>query len=108
MKPKIYDEGIADFLEWLDKQELRRKPKPTSTLTMGVNEKLAAAAKANPESVRVSARGDDGVSVVGGPLPSSIVSVCVEQVFEVDAAGRPVWPKAGAVHEYNPFDSLKR
>jgi hypothetical protein len=84
----------------------KNKRKPTPTITLPVSEKLAAAAKVNPESVRISARDDDGMRVVGGPLLSSNVRVCVEQVIEVDADGRPIWPKAGAVHEYNPLDRL--
>jgi hypothetical protein len=46
--------------------------------------------------------------VAGGPLLSTNVRVCVEQVIEVDADGRPVWPKAGAVHEYDPLERVER
>jgi hypothetical protein len=34
------------------------------------------------------------------------VTVKVDDVREVDANGRPVWPKAGAIHEYNPLDRI--
>jgi hypothetical protein len=43
------------------------KPKPTPMITLPVSENLAAAAKANPESVRISARGVDGSAWLAGP-----------------------------------------
>ncbi len=36
------------------------------------------------------------------------VTVMVDWVREVDADGRPVWDRTGAVHEYNPLDALRR
>jgi hypothetical protein len=85
----------------------RAKPK-VAVVTVPLSEKDAAVIAANPESVRVSARREDGVGVLMKPAPNSVVKVCVEQVREVDEWGRPIWPKAGAVHEYNPLDALKR
>jgi hypothetical protein len=110
MKP---DNGLSleerrkRFFERIDNEPLRpAPPKPTAVVTLPVSEKLAAAAKANPESVRVAARGSDGTSRIEGPRPNSLVTVCVDYVREVDANGRPVWPQTGAVHEYDPFSRL--
>jgi hypothetical protein len=77
-------------------------------LVIPVSEKVAAAAKANPESVRVSARSAEDVHVVEGPRRNEVVHVRVDRVAEVDANGRPVWDQGGAVHEYDPLAALKR
>ena len=84
------------------------EPKPEPVLTVPVSEKIAAAVRANPESVRISARSAEDIHVVEGPRGQGGVSVRVDWVSEVDANGRPVWPKAEAVHEYNPLDALRR
>jgi hypothetical protein len=83
------------------------KPK-VAVVTVPLSAGDAAVVAKNPESVRVSARREDGVSLLMRPVPNALVKVCVEQVQEVDGWGRPVWPKAGAVHEYNPLDALRR
>ncbi len=78
------------------------KPKPVAVLTVPVSERIAKAAQANPQSVRVSACGQDGVSVFDGAKHNSNrVVVRVDLVREVDAQGRPVWDQARVVHEYN-------
>jgi len=107
MKP---DEGLSleerrkRFFERIENEPLRpAKPKPTPVVTLPVSENVAQAAKAHPESVRIAARDANGMSVIEGPRPKSIVTVCVDYVREVDANGRPVWPQAGTVHEYNPY-----
>jgi len=82
------------------------KPRPTPVVTLPVSEKLAAAANANPQSVRVSARGSDGIARVEGPLPNSIVTVCVDRVREVDADGRPIWETGSVEHVYDPFEKI--
>jgi hypothetical protein len=59
-----------------------RKPKPT--VIAEVSEKVAAAARANPESVRVAARATDDTVVVERARRSEVIDV-----LEVDAQGRP-------------------
>jgi len=61
-----------------------RKAKPKQTVVAEVSEKVAAAARANPESVRVAARGADDTLVVERVRRSEIIDV-----LEVDAQGRP-------------------
>lgn len=80
------------------------KPKPTPVLTLPVSDKIAEAVAANPESVRVSARGADGIAVVEGPRRNSTnVVVRVDLVREVDAEGRPIYDARGVEHEYDPL-----
>jgi hypothetical protein len=104
----------------------RRKqplPKPKPALMTTVSEKLAAAAKANPESVRVSATAEDETVVVDRPRRSEVL-----EVLEVDAEGRPARARrydtltgewgmvdfnqgyrqpAGAVSNYDPLAQLR-
>jgi hypothetical protein len=42
-------------------------PRPIAVLTIPVNGKIADAVKINPGSVRISARGADGIAVIAGP-----------------------------------------
>ena len=85
------------------------RAKPTVTVVaVPLSAGDAAVVTANPESVRVSARREDGVTVLMKPVSNGLVRVCVEQVQEVDGEGRPVWPQAGVVHQYNPLDALRR
>jgi hypothetical protein len=107
----------------------KSKPKPAVMPTV-VSEKLAAAAKANPDSVsvRVSARDERGVVVVDPPRPGVVMPQPKAVVHEVDAAGRPSvvsrfnegtreWdcveyvdgyaPKPGAVSNYDPMSRLR-
>jgi hypothetical protein len=80
------------------------KPKPTAVVSLPVSEKIAEAVIANPASVRVSARGEDGIAVVEGPRPNrNNVLVRVDWVREVDAEGRPIYEQPGAVSEYDTF-----
>jgi hypothetical protein len=99
-----------------------KKPKPT--VVAEVSEKVAAAARANPESVRVSAKAVDETIVVERARRSEVIDV-----LEVDAQGRPsvAWrtdletgqrsimqfaegyrAPSGAVHQYDPMAALKR
>jgi hypothetical protein len=101
------EERRRRFFDRIDNEPLRpAKPRPTPVVTLPVSEKLAEAAKANPETVRVSARGSDGMSRIEGPRRNSIVTVCVDYVREVDANGRPVWDDPRPVHEYDPYSRL--
>jgi hypothetical protein len=113
MKPRETDEQLPyeelkrRFFEKLDNYDFLPKSK-VPVVTLPVSETIAEAVRANPQSVRVSARGSNGVSVVGGPRRNSThVTVRVDDVAEVDGVGRPIWPQARVVHEYNPFDALK-
>ncbi len=83
----------------------KAKPK-VDVLTIPVSPDFAQKAAANPEDVRVFVRAN-GVTAVERPKANPLhVKVLVNSVQEVDANGRPVWPKAGAEHEYNPLDRL--
>jgi hypothetical protein len=131
------DLSKAEIAELLKKhpppRELRPKRKPA--VLAPVSERMAAAVRANPESLRVSAKAEDGVTVIERPdvrrEPSRVT------VIEVDANGRPTLVQthdqggygfvkyeggygpptpgtkaaemgAGARHEYNPLDGLRR
>lgn len=103
---RTFEEIVAErpaIKEFLAKNPLR--PKPTAVVTLPVSEKIAAAIKADPQSVRVAARGEDGVQVVEGPKRNAgNVTVRVDMVREVDAAGRPIWERGGAVSDYDPLE----
>jgi hypothetical protein len=82
------------------------KPK-VPIVAVPVTAKVAEAVRANPESVRVSARSADGTSVFGGPQHNAAsVRVMVEYVREVDADGRPVWDQP-VVSDYDPLRGLR-
>jgi hypothetical protein len=118
------------------KREEREARERKAALCAPVSDKMAAAAKSNPESVRVSARADDGVTIIERPWEKRPSSNMV--VIEVDANGRPVLAQSydqdtnsfgfvefrggygpptpdtkaaemqgGARHEYNPLDALR-
>jgi hypothetical protein len=113
MKPEeqlTYEERKRLFFEKADSGYYTRPAKPkVAVVTLPVSPKIAKAVKANPESVRVSARGEDGIAVVEGPRGNpNNVTVRVDLVAEVDAQGLPVWDRCGVVHEYNAFDALRR
>lgn len=99
-----------------------KKPKPT--VVAEVSEKVAAAARANPESVRVSARAADETIVVERARRSEVMDV-----LEVDAQGRPAVVRrvdaetgqpsimqfvegyrapSAVVHQYDPMAGLRR
>lgn len=73
---------LAKFPDYLPRKKPQPKPKPALVTT--VSEKLAAAVKANPESVRVSATAEDETVVVDRPRRSEVL-----EVLEVDAEGKP-------------------
>ena len=99
-----------------------KKPKPT--VVAEVSEKVAAAARANPDSVRVAAKAADDTVVVERAKRTEVLDV-----LEVDAQGRPsvAWrtdvetgqrsimqfaegyrAPSGAVHAYDPMKGLGR
>jgi hypothetical protein len=100
------EEAQREFEELMRTPIGPAKPK-VPVVSVPVTEQFAEVVAANPESVRVVARREDGVSVLARPEDNPLVRVRVDLVREVDACGRPVWPKGGAVHEYNPLDALK-
>jgi hypothetical protein len=95
------------------------KPK----LVASLSEKMAEAIKANPTSLRLSAKAEDETVVVDRPRRSEVL-----EVLEVDAQGRPSLARrfdcatgetselefvggyrqpSGAVHVYDPLAALK-
>jgi len=115
MKPEeqelSYEERKKLFFEKVDSGYYfgDPQPKPVAVVTLPVSDRIAEAARTNPNSVRVSARGADGIALVEGPRanPHHVV-VRVDLVAEVDRFGRPVWDRPGVAHEYNPLDALRR
>ena len=114
-----------ELREWYARQPpvITRKPKPKPAIVAMVSEKFAEAVKANPESVRLSAKAADETVVVDRPRRTEAI-----QVLEVDAEGRPAlarrhdlatnekhlvefeggYRRTGVVSDYNPMDALKR
>jgi hypothetical protein len=99
------------------------KPKPKPRIELEVSPRIAEAVKADPLSVRVSARADE-MALVERARPTEIIDV-----VEVDEAGRPKLSRRvdcatgeaslveyrdgyrqgpGVQHEYDPFAALKR
>jgi len=125
------------LLRALEKKKAARQQKLAQQAVLApVSDKMAAAAKANPESVRVSARADDGVTIIERPWEKRPPSGMV--VVQVDGNGRPALARSynqetnsygfvefkggygpptpntkaaemsgGARHEYNPLDALR-
>lgn len=79
--------------EWYARMPpLRPKPKAQPVAIVPVSEKLAEAAKANPEGVkvRVSASGANGVVVVDPPQRARVVEAEIRRAKEERAAGQAV------------------
>lgn len=88
-----------------------------------VSEKFAQAAKANPESVRLTARASDETVIMERPRRTEAI-----QVLEVDRDGRPAlalrhdfttnerhlvefdqgYRRSGVISDYSPLDGLRR
>ena len=101
-----HEEALKLFREKLYGGYFNLKPK-TAVLTVPVSDKIAELVKANPDGVRVSVRRADGVTEFERPQRNSTnVTAMVDWVREVDADGRPVWPQAGAVSDYDPHSKL--
>jgi hypothetical protein len=124
-------EILAEFgprLEALRAKHAARKAaeeaaKPKPAVVAVVSEKFAEAVKANPASVRLSARAADDTVVVDRPRRTEAI-----QVLEVDREGRPAlallhdlatnerhlveyeggYRRTGVVSDYNPMDGLRR
>jgi hypothetical protein len=87
------------------------KPKPVAVATIPLAQADAEVVAANPESVRVTARRPDGVTVIAKPQSNpNCVTVRTDLVREIDAEGRPVWDDelSGAISEYHPWSGLRR
>lgn len=83
---KYLEEQLAGD-PWLQEWYARRPPrkaKPKPAVVAVVSEKFAEAAKANPESVRLSVRAADETVVVDRPRRTEVL-----EVLEVDREGRP-------------------
>jgi hypothetical protein len=100
-----YEEKKRLLYEKLAQGFPRDKPK-VDFVTVPINPTDAEVIRRRPESLRLHAQRDDGVTVLMRPLQRDHVKILVDRVAEVDAYGRPIWPKAGAEHEYNPLDRL--
>lgn len=87
------EELRAQFFERLDSGYYWRPLVPVAA--MPVSERMAAAIAANPESVRISARGVDGTLLVEGVRPDPWLKVCINRVRWIDDAGRPRWRHVG-------------
>jgi hypothetical protein len=99
------EERRKRFLKRIDAGDFRRMPAPVAVVP--VSAKVAEAVKVNPESVRISARGPDGLSIIERPQRNHVnVTVMVDYVREVDADGKPVWDRPSVVHEYDPLSRL--
>jgi len=85
------------------------KAKPVAVVTVPVSNKDAEVIAANPESVRVSARRVDGVTILAKPQRNEqCVTVRTDLVREIDEDGRPVWDEVGVVSDYHPWSGLRR
>jgi hypothetical protein len=81
----------------------RPEPPPEPEVLIKVTGPTAAKVRDNPAGVFVGVREPDGVTT----MERRRVTVLVDQVRAVDADGRPVYPAAGAVHVYEPYERLK-
>lgn len=96
------------------------KPKPAVVAV--VSEKMAEAVRANPASVRLSAKAADDTVVVDRPRRTEMIEVIEAAEGRALLARRydcttNEWStiefeggyrKSGVVHEYNPLDGLRR
>lgn len=81
--------------------------KPVAVVSLPVSAADADVIRAAPETVRLTARRSDGVSVLMRPAANpNHVKLRVDLVREVDALGRPVWDQPEVQHQYNPIDRL--
>lgn len=82
--------------------EYRSEPEPE--VLIKVTGPTAVKARDNPAEVFVGVRVPNGPTVM--ERNPNHVRVLIDQVREV-VDGRPVYPTAGVVHAYDPFDALK-
>ena len=85
------------------------KPRPVAVVTVPVSNNDAAVIRENPESVRVTARRADGVTILAKPERNEqCVTVRTDLVREIDEDGRPVWDEVGVVSDYHPWSGSRR
>jgi hypothetical protein len=95
MKPKehepTYEELHKQFLERLYSDYYLRSP--DSVVLIPVSPRVAAAVRANPDSVRLSVRTVEGIHLLEGPKLGNRagIGVKVAEAKEVDKNGLPVW-----------------
>jgi hypothetical protein len=95
------------FEERLRQPIPKAKPKPTPVVTVPVTEQFASKAAADPGSVRLFVRSDDGTTAVERPRRNPHnVTVRVDWVREVDAGGRPIYDRPSVVSDYDPLSRL--
>src|SRR5262249_25851256 len=109
MKPNDENLSLEErrkrFIERIEAGNFRRLPMVVAVVP--VSQRVAGGGKGNPENVRGSARGGDGISVIEKPRRNpQNVTVMVDYVREVDANGRPVWDRPGVVSDYDPYSRL--
>ena len=95
---ETYEEKRRLFFERLDSDYYFKPAKPkVPVVAVPVTPAVAEAAKANPDSVRVSARRVDGVSVFARPQGNAIgLRAVVGWAQEVDDDGLPIWQRVRA------------
>jgi hypothetical protein len=76
----------------------------TAVVSVPVSDGFAEKVRHDPRSLRLWVRGQDGAAAVERPKANpQHVTVRVDLVQEVDAAGRPIWDSGGAVSNYDPI-----
>jgi hypothetical protein len=128
--PHLSEKDIAEILagtpphirEMRAKRAAKRAAAKPAVVAV-VSEKFAQAAKANPESVRLTAKAVDDTIVMERPRRTEAI-----QVLEVDAQGRPAlglrhdfttnerhlvefdqgYRRTGVISDYSPLDGLRR
>jgi len=97
-----------EFRELYNKCPIKPAPKPTAAIGAEVSPQLAEAAKANPQSVRISANAADGTTVVDRPWQHPnhvrVRSDLVEEIRD----DRPVYRGQNRVEwDYDIFATLR-
>lgn len=106
---RTFEDAEREYQEWMATPIPKAKPKPVAVVSVPVSDKDAEVIASNPESVRVSARRADGVTVLAKPESNSLnVTVRTDLVRDVNAYGQPVWDEPGVVSDYHPWQGLRR
>lgn len=124
MNPDILTMTDEEFLAMRRARRAARAEAAKPKLEVAVSPKIVEAVKANPTSLRISARAADGTTVIDRPRQTEVI-----EVLEVDAEGRPALARrfdvatnawglceyregyrqpAGAVSDYSPLSALER
>ena len=100
-----YEEKKRLLYEKLAQGFPRDKPK-VDFVTVPINPTDAEVIRRRPESLRLHAQRDDGVTVLMRPLQRDTSKSSWIALQRWTPMADPFWPKAGAEHEYNPLDRL--